>query len=171
MDVSAFAVFYRQHYSLILTVAQQRLEGWSDAEDVTAQVFRLAWAHHLEGQELSLPWLYRVARNLIGNEYRRLARADGFARTIAPLVQELAAGPHSDDALDVRSAMLRLPEDARELLYMAYWEGLSRGEIAAILGCSAANVRLRLMRARRRVERLLAAPEAARPTEVDTSDE
>ncbi|MFP3608455.1 RNA polymerase sigma factor, partial [Paraburkholderia sp. SIMBA_053] len=64
----------------------------------------------------------------------------------------------------VRRALRRLPEADRELLYMAYWEELSRVEIAAILGISAIAVRIRLMRARERFRHLL-------PREQDIHDE
>lgn len=155
MDVTAFAAFYTRHYRLVLTVAQQRLGGWSDAEDITAEAFRIAWAHHQEGHQLSLPWLYQVVRNLIGNEFRRLARADGFVHTVGLLIEEQTAELSDENAREVRRCIRLLPEDSRELLYMAYWEGLSRDEIAAILGCTATAVRLRLMRVRRRLQGML----------------
>lgn len=70
-----FAHFYARHYRLVLTVAQQRLSGVADAEDVAAETFRITWAHHQSGGDLSLPWVYKVLRNIIGNEYQRVARS------------------------------------------------------------------------------------------------
>ena len=65
----------------------------------------------------------------------------------------------TEDALAVVNARFEdfeeLPEDDRELIYMAYWEDLKRNEMAAILGCSATAVRLRLMRAKRRLKTLV----------------
>lgn len=174
-DPMPFIAFYRDYYSLALTVAQQRLRGAADAEDITAEAFRLTWTHHRAGNVLTLRWLYRVLRNLIGNEYRRLERGDRFAQVVEPLLQDVDAEFSTDDALEIRRCILRLPEESRELLYMAYWEGLSRGEMAEILGHTPENVRIRLMRARNRLEALLTAPEAtARDTpgsEVDRHDE
>lgn len=160
-DPTPFIAFYRDYYSLALTVAQQRLRGAADAEDITAEAFRLTWAHHLAGNALTLRWLYRVLRNLIGNEYRRLERGDRFAQVVEPLLQDVDAEFSTDDALEIRRCILRLPEESRELLYMAYWEGLTRGEMAEILDDTPENVRVRLMRARDRLEALLTAPEAS----------
>ena len=66
--------FYRANYSLILTTCERRLSDRKAAEDATAEVFRVAWERATAGQELSLPWLYGVARNLVGREYRRTRR-------------------------------------------------------------------------------------------------
>jgi len=77
-----FAEFYGQHYRLILTVAQQRLQVFADAEDVTAEVFRVAWSHHQSGNELHLAWLYQVLRNMIGNQYRKEERTAALQRRL-----------------------------------------------------------------------------------------
>jgi len=160
-----FPDFYRKHYRLILTVAQQRLGGTADAEDVTAEVFRVAWARHDDGAAITLPWLYTTLRNVIGNEYRRQGRLGSFVSDAGPILTvDDSFGSAADDAIEVRRALRRLPEADRELLYMAYWEELSRVEIAAILGISAIAVRIRLMRARERFRHLL-------PREQDIHDE
>lgn len=59
------------------------------------------------------------------------------------------------DALDVRRALAGLRETDREILYMAYWEDLTRAEIASILGISTVTVRVRLLRARQTLKALL----------------
>lgn len=151
-----FPDFYRKHYRLILTVAQQRLGTTADAEDVTAEVFRVAWVRHDDGAPLTLPWLYTTLRNLIGNEYRRQGRLGSFVSDAGPILTgDDSFGPATDDAIEVRRALRRLSNADRELLYMAYWEELSRAEIASILGISAIAVRIRLMRAREQFRQLL----------------
>jgi len=52
-------------------------------------------------------------------------------------------------------ALARLDEADRELVTLVAWEQLDRDQIAAMLGCSRAAVRVRLHRARRRFARLL----------------
>ena len=157
LPAEAFTAFYRHYYRLILTVAQQRLPSLFDAEDVTGEVFRIAWKHHSDGNELTLPWLYLVLRNVIGNEYRRTARADQFSQRFGPTMLDSMV-EQNDDALEMRRTLLLLPVADRELIYMTYWEDLTGQEIAAILGCSPVTVRVRLMRARKRLKALLAQP-------------
>lgn len=154
MAAEIFASFYQRYYRLILTVAQQRLPSLSDAEDVSGEVFRIAWSHHSAGNELTLPWLYQVLRNVIGNEYRRTNRANQFsqrfgAMSLDPIVEL------NDDAIEMRQAIQQLPIADRELIYMTYWEDLTGQEIAGILGCSPVTVRVRLMRARKRLRAVL----------------
>lgn len=155
MGIDDFTVFYRDSYRLILTVAEQRLQGHTDAEDITAEVFRIAWKHCSDGNEVTLPWAYGVLRNLIGNEYRRLQRASRLIEHAAPLLVEKLVNPSSDDGLTVRAAMLTLSIDDRELLYMAYWEDLTNEEISTLIGCKQVTVRVRLMRARKRLKAVL----------------
>jgi RNA polymerase sigma factor (sigma-70 family) len=154
-----FTSFYQRYYRLILTVAQQRLPSLSDAEDVTGEVFRIAWNHHNGGNELTLPWLYQVLRNVIGNEYRRVARADQFSRRFGPMALDSIVDLN-DDAIEMRQAIQQLPIADRELIYMTYWEDLTGQEIAGILGCSPVTVRVRLMRARKKLKAVLAHPRA-----------
>ena len=127
----------------------------SSAEDVVAEAFAIAWSHYREGGELTLPWLYQVLRNLIGNEYQRAVRADKLVERVGASLGTNIVEFATDDAIGLRSAIKELPEDDRELIYMAYWEDLKRNEMAAILGCSATAVRLRLMRAKRRLKTLV----------------
>ncbi|ACZ29895.1 RNA polymerase, sigma-24 subunit, ECF subfamily [Xylanimonas cellulosilytica DSM 15894] len=155
MDDERFVAFYTRHYRLILTVAHQRLGGLGDAEDVTAEVFRIAWAHHAGGHDLTLAWVYATLRNVVGNEYRRRGRVTALVDKLGPM-QDLAAAPVAvDDQLTVHAAMEALAEPDRDLLRMAYWEDLSAPEIAQILGCTPTAVRIRLTRARGRLKKQL----------------
>lgn len=161
MGVETFIAFYQRHYRLILTVAQQRLVGHGGAEDVTAEVFRIAWAHHQNGGNLALPWLYQTLRNVIGNEYRRISRAPDLDGLCLDFSLPAPASAFAEGRVDIRSVMMELSHDERELLFMAYWEDLTRAEIAGILDCSEGNVRVRLLRARKKLAAKLATAEYA----------
>ncbi|MFK0403143.1 RNA polymerase sigma factor [Microbacterium sp. NPDC090225] len=152
MSIEVFADFYNRYHRLMVTVAEQRLRGVGSAEDVVAEVFRIAWSHHKGGEQLALPWLYQVLRNVIGNEYRRIAASGRLTEAMAAVTVDEIEERADDDALEVRRALERLPVGDRDLLYMAYWEDLTRQEIATILGCSAVTVRVRLLRARQRLK-------------------
>ena len=66
----------------------------------------------------------------------------------------------------VRAAIAELSERDREVLTLAYWEGFSAAEIGAVTGRPAATVRVRLHRARRRLERRLT-ERRARPPQAE----
>ncbi|MBF0817135.1 sigma-70 family RNA polymerase sigma factor [Microbacterium paludicola] len=143
-----FATFFRVNYSLVVGVAERRLDSKQDAEEIATEAFHIAWQRYQAGEQLSVPWLYGVVRNLIGDEYRSRGRRAELQRQ---LNEEFALRiPVSDDLYaDVRDAVERLPQMHREVLKMTYWERLTSKEIAAALDMNSAAVRARLMRARR----------------------
>jgi RNA polymerase sigma-70 factor (ECF subfamily) len=102
-------------------------------------------------------YLFRIAANLLRDRWRR---GEG-----APYPEPVESGsqPNADTQvniqIDVRTAMQALKPRERELLWLAYVEGMSHVEIAEAMGLSAMSVRLLLFRARRRAAGLL------RPTE------
>lgn len=139
-----FIAFYRENYSLILTTCIRRLGNRASAEDAAAEVFRIAWQRFDENGDPTMAWLYVVARNIIGNEYRRVARFRALRDRIESTVMDSTRG----DGGEVREAISQLRASERELLYMAYWEQLSGAEIADVLRISVPAVWTRLSRAR-----------------------
>jgi RNA polymerase sigma-70 factor (ECF subfamily) len=60
------------------------------------------------------------------------------------------------EVLDVLEALRRLKPIDQEVLMLIAWEDLSAAEAAEVLGCSEGAFRVRLHRARTRMERKLA---------------
>ena len=56
----------------------------------------------------------------------------------------------------VLRALAKLSERDRDLLLLSAWDGLTAAEIAAAVGCSGTAAKVRLHRARRRLQRQLA---------------
>ncbi|MEO5535263.1 MAG: RNA polymerase sigma factor [Pseudolysinimonas sp.] len=156
-STARFTAFYRQHYSLIVSTCFRRLSDFSAAEDATAEVFRIAWDQFKGGDAPSVAWLYGVARNVVGNEYRRSKRS----RALRDRLEGEALVTSTQINAPVLEAMSRLKSADREILFMSYWEDLAGDEIAAILTISAAAVWVRLSRARDALRRQLESTELA----------
>jgi RNA polymerase sigma-70 factor (ECF subfamily) len=60
-----------------------------------------------------------------------------------------------DSRLDVQAAMRQLKPRERELLWLAYVEGMSHAEIAAATGLGAMSIRILLYRARQKASGFL----------------
>lgn len=159
-DIAWFGAFFRTYYPVMVSAAYNRMNNRADAEEVAAEVFRIAWDRR---QTLSdtkrLAWLYATLRNVVGNEYRRRLRANKRSERAA---SELLAAPnlpktadHFSDQLEVREAVAALSPIDRELIWMAYWEELTREEMAEVLDCSTTSVRVQLHRARGRLKVVL----------------
>lgn len=127
----------------------------SDAEDAAAEVFALAWRRRKDRPDvLTIAWLYATLRNVVGNQYRGRARHERRVASARALYKG-AVTSAPDEVMQVRAAVLQLDASDRELIWMAYWEDLTRDEMAQILGCSAATLRVRLYRARKRLQEVL----------------
>jgi RNA polymerase sigma-70 factor (ECF subfamily) len=154
-----FRRLFDLHFDALLAYARRRTDQLSDAEDVVAETFVVAW-RRLDDLPLvdneRLSWLYGVARRVIGNHHRgarRRARLGGRLRD-----QRTAASLRPASRLPaVIDAMARLPETDREVLRLMAWEGLSHREIGAVAGISENAVAIRLHRARGRLTRELRA--------------
>lgn len=164
-EQARFEALYTGTFARLLGFACRRCDCAEDAADVVAETFAIAW-RRLDavppGDEAVL-WLYGVARNVLANHRRGVARRRGLVVALAAeLTEHYQPGP-ADSAGDeeVGRAFRQLPDDDRELLSLVAWEGLDHGEIATVLGCSRNAVRIRLHRARKRLSRALDAAGAA----------
>lgn len=157
-----FEEIYEAYSGLILAYAVQRTADHHDATDVVAETFTVAWRRIRdvpEGEE-ARPWLYGVARKVLANHHRSNRRRrrlnDRAASDLATRIVDAATPLVGPDRGAIAEAFEALGEGDRELLTLVGWEALDRAEIAKILGCSRATVRVRLHRARRRFEGELA---------------
>lgn len=75
----------------------------------------------------------------------------GEERAFADVVGEFSA---------LRASLEALPERDREILFLSAWEEFDPAAIAAIMGCTRANVAVRLFRARKRLASAMAAGSA-----------
>ncbi|MFC9090384.1 RNA polymerase sigma factor [Nocardiopsis dassonvillei] len=165
---SEFTRFFELHHGDVYRYAVRRL-GPDHADDVAAETFGVAWRRYDRlPKDQPLPWLYGVARNIIR------ARLRGERRRGEVLSAEADAGvPGTADTFrqveerdTALRALSRLSATDRELVMLLAWEGLELAEAARVLGCTTATARVRLYRARRRIERFL---DSSPPADRDQS--
>jgi RNA polymerase sigma factor (sigma-70 family) len=162
-----FTAVYDRHYRSVLGYALLRAEQ-DVAEDVVSEVFLVAWRRLDALPDPPLPWLLGVARNLLYKQYdsgrRRQVLAD---RIIAAAGREdladLDVAEHVVEREAARAALSALKEKDVEAIVLATWYGLSPGEAARVVGCSAAAFTVRLHRARKRLGKALHAAPAPGP--------
>lgn len=133
------------------------LTGVTGRRDVADDVLQETYCRFLVRQPAVMDegearrYLFRIATNLLRDRWRR-----NEERQVAyeePLPD--ANAPDLNLQMDVRRAMRALKPRERELLWLAYVEGMSHAEIAESTGLGAMSVRLLLFRARRRAAALL----------------
>lgn len=150
-DRASFAALFESHFAALLAYARRRTPQLSDAEDVVAETFTVAWRRldRLPAKpDEHLPWLYAVARRVLANQRR------GTDRRLR-LFERLrwAPAPGSFPGLDVGSVLDTLHERDREILRLVAWESLTYAEAGVVLGISANAVAIRVHRARERLRK------------------
>lgn len=137
------------HLGAVTAYARRR--GSRDADGIAAEAMSIAWRRLADvPQDDPLPWLYATARNLLLAE-RRVA-----GRTGTPLVEPSVAAPELHDLDPQLDAALRALSPAdREALLLVAWEDLAPTQAARALGLKPTAFRVRLLRARRRLQAAL----------------
>lgn len=154
-DNEPYAVFdrlYREFGPDVLAFCRRRVAP-DAADDATAETFLVVWRRLSEVPRSPRGWLLGIARLTLANQRRSVRRREAL---IARVSWERSAEGTSADPRPVLDALGRLSELDQEALLLSAWDGLSSNEAAQVVGCTPAAFRLRLHRARRRLERVLA---------------
>ncbi|MEU4489984.1 RNA polymerase sigma factor [Streptomyces purpurascens] len=176
-DWDSFERIYRESYRPVLRFLARRM-SLADAEDVTAEVFTIAWRRWSTREGEPLPWLYGIARKAAANALRTSDRADQLARRLVASSDQTREGGHesAEDTVLSRaaavSALGSLSASDREALLLVSWDGLAQSDAARVMGRNKAAFAVQLHRARIRLERALAreatSPQKQKPTPTAT---
>jgi RNA polymerase sigma factor (sigma-70 family) len=136
-------------------------------EDIVAETFLITWRRLAQVPEEPLPWLLVVARNTLANHRRRLVRRERVQTDLAALERVLPPAAAVEDIVVTRSRMLAALADLtaleREAVLLTAWDGLTDLQAAQVSGCSPRAFRVRLHRARQRIDRALSLNPAGQP--------
>lgn len=151
-DRERFEEIYMGHYDAVYRYCLRRSTR-DNALDATGETFVTAWRRVGDIPEgFELPWLYRVARNVLSHQHRSAGRhaaamtqLEGSVFSVERTVEdEVLAGEATAELL---SALGQLSSSDREVIQLAGWEELDRVEVAVALGCSPNGASKRLNRA------------------------
>ena len=147
------------------------LQDESDAADLAQETFVKVYQHRTRfdpNQKFST-WLYAIASNLVRSRYRWRTRhpqvsldapnsdtGNEFVDRLADVSGTPSEALQSQERAEaVRRAVAALPEDLRQPLILAEWEGKPQAEIAVILNCTVKAVETRIYRARKQLRESL----------------
>lgn len=147
-----FEQLYSRHFGAVLAYALRRAPR-PVAQDVAAETFLVAWRRLEDVPEPALPWLLATARKTLANQRRSSRRQRALAERLA--AEPAIEATQDVDRPPILAALARLSERDREALMLAAWEELDSRSASRVLGCTPAAYRLRLHRARRKLEAAL----------------
>ncbi len=169
-DRAAFEEFYEKYSGIIYSTALRVLNDVADAEEVAQEVFFMIWEKApmydvTRGKPLT--WAVTMTRN------KAIDRIRSVQRRIR-LREEATAEADQDDFIHdrrpfddvdsqekgamVRAAVLKLNDEQREVIEMAYFGGLTQNEIAERLGEPLGTIKARIRRGMMRLRKIIGSP-------------
>jgi RNA polymerase sigma-70 factor, ECF subfamily len=147
-DAEAFEALYGRYSRALYGVVRRALGDHARSEDVVQEAFTNVWraaGSYRRDRGGAAGWLYAIARNaaadaLRGRRLLVLAELPDQA-DLSPGPEERAASDF--DAFQVHAAVDTLPEREREVIELAYFDGLSQSEVAARLSIPLGTVKTR----------------------------
>jgi RNA polymerase sigma-70 factor, ECF subfamily len=144
-ESQSFASFYQREYHSVVALAYALTGRAAAAEELAQDAFLAAYRSWAKVSAYEAPGAFvrRVVANMSVSFRRRLAAE---ARAIARLASRpsLWASPLPSADADFWRSVRSLPRRQAQVLALRYLEDRSDGEIAQVLGCSEATVRVHL---------------------------
>lgn len=168
-DLEAFRALFARYYPRVYAFVRRRLHDPSQTEDIVAEVFFELWrsAGRYRGEARPSTFLCGIAHFKCLSAQRaerRHKRAcvksidnETLLRVADPsdAAEELES---RDEMRHVRRALNELPQGQREVVELAFMDGLAYAEIADRLGVAEGTIKTRVARARVRLRRSLSRP-------------
>jgi len=156
-DHAALEEFYDQYNKLVYSLVLRVLGCQAEAEDVTLDVFWQAWqqaSQYSQSRGSISAWLIMMARSRAIDRRRSSERRNGYSTETVEFETE---NREDSSILDpekslylierreaVRNALSEIGEKQRQALELAYFNGLSQSEIAALLQEPLGTVKTRI---------------------------
>ena len=164
-DETALATLYDKYSSMLFGMLMRILQDAQAAEEVLQDLFLQLWRkpERFEAKRGSLPALLtvtgrdRAISKLRGRPKRKmLAYTDGFFANTLASSHEIESEASRMQLLDtLKLALARLPDEQRQAMELAYFEGMTQTEIAARTGSPLNMVKTRVRSGMQSLKQLL----------------
>jgi|HubBroStandDraft_1064217.scaffolds.fasta_scaffold283006_1 RNA polymerase sigma-70 factor (ECF subfamily) len=165
-DRAAFGILYDRFSTPLYSLALRMLADEAEAQDMLQEVFFSIWNNapsFRPERGTAFSWVVSQLRNRIIDRLRSKRRrgelTESYAADLEPSgsiasssAQNVEAG---ERAQKVRSALGQLGEDQREVLHLAFFEGLTQSEIAEKLEEPLGTIKARAARGMARLRATL----------------
>ena len=154
-NVDSFGELCRRYYASMVAIGYSVLSDHQLAEDAAQECFARALVNlrNLKNRTRFAPWLAAICRNVARDMVAAKARQIQAHRD--DLSQVVQNNNHDENSRLIRMAIEQLPANARELMVLRYYNGLSYEKIGSVLGISKATINGRLTRAKRKMKKFL----------------
>ncbi|MGN0330783.1 MAG: RNA polymerase sigma factor [Kineothrix sp.] len=157
-DRAAFDALYEQYKGTLLRMAYLVSGSLEDAEDIVQDAFVKCYLHirELKKEEGFRSWLFQILYRTAYRQCRRRGREvpdEDIARRadVTDGISSLDRIIATEQEREVNSAVQSLDFKHRAVVVMFYYNEMSAGEIARVLGCREGTVKSRLFTARKKL--------------------
>ena len=139
------ASVFERHVKTVYRLCYSYFGNAADAEDATQATFMklVVSPRSFNGEEHEKAWLLKCAANVCKDELKSARRTRS-----AEMPPDVVDDGASAETSDVLQAVLALPEQYKDCVYLHYYEGYKTVEIAAMTDTPSSTIRNRLSEAR-----------------------
>jgi RNA polymerase sigma factor (sigma-70 family) len=151
MTREQYANAYDQGFPITRKFLVSRGINLQTAEEAAQAAWAKGWERRdtLRNPAMVLSWVNTIALNEFRNWFRR--------QRTGQMLAETPVQPHANPQLiDIERALATCTPADREIIEKHYLAGYTSAELGRQKGCSAVAVRVRLLRARRRIHKAIA---------------
>jgi RNA polymerase sigma factor (sigma-70 family) len=153
-DTSRLGVLFDRHHRALFDFFARMTGSRATAEDLVQDVFFRILKYRGTFREDSrfTAWMFHIARNARFDHYKK-NRAETALPEDSPIAssgsQPLPSHrlEQEQDAMQLHCAMLKLPDEKREVLILSRYQEMKYEQIAEVMGCEVGTVKVRVHRA------------------------
>lgn len=164
----AFEELVHRYQRQVFTIAYRMTNQREEAEDIAQEVFITVFQklYQFDTSRRFAPWIQRITVNTCITRLRKKKKVVlvNFEDNISNRADPFLNIDYNDPAvvydreelkLDLKEALLQLPESYRAMLILRYQLDMSNQEIADALGITRENVEVKMHRARKSLRKVL----------------
>jgi RNA polymerase sigma factor (sigma-70 family) len=152
-NVDKFSQLFERHRPRLFAFFYRMTGNASGSEDLAQEVFvrMLKYRKSFDDGKEFRPWMYQIARNVRADYFRKVENESLLSEYRGPAAEPSPSQEfeRQQQASMLHRALLALPEEKRELLILARYEGLRYEAIAALMEIDVGAVKVRVHRALR----------------------
>lgn len=163
-NVQAFSFLVEKYQKMVYTLALKLMKKPEEAEEMAQDTFIKAF-HKIdsyEGKSKFSTWLYSITYNACISELRkrRIEFKSLDDRQVSDQDEQRMHDYYRENRKEDQEkylalAMEKLPEDDQVLVTLYYYESQSMDEISVITGLTVSNIKVKIHRARKRMQVML----------------
>ena len=146
MNQQDMMLIYTDYHDKVMGYIHARVRGYSDAEDLCADVFEKVFRKLDEFDETKASvgtWIFSITRNTVIDYFRRTKPSEELDENLTDDFQIDGSLLQNETLGELATALRELPEQLMDIIVMRYYDGKTLTEIAQIMGLSYGAVKLR----------------------------